>query len=354
MNGADPGSRASEARSDGPRGPRRDQRVLGVVGTLVWDTIRQRDGHQGTLEEWGGIGYALEALSASLDEEWEILPILKVGEDLSERAFRFLRSVSRVRSDGGVVVVPEPNNRVELRYEGQVRQTEKLSGGVPPWTWDELRPLVARCDALYVNFISGFEMELSTAIETRAAFGGPIYADLHSLFLAVGPEGDRIPRALPYWSEWLRAFDAVQVNDQEFELLGRAHGDPWQLAANVVGTELKLIAVTLGPKGAAYVSSSAFVSDPFSWPEARRRIAATGPARSGRVEARAPVLDHGDPTGCGDVWGASLFARLLAGEDLEPAMAFANAMAARNVVHRGARGLASHLQGRVATRSEAP
>jgi len=53
--------------------------------------------------------------------------------------------------------------------------------------------LVKRCDALYVNFISGHEMELDTARALRMGYRGPTYADLHSLFLAVGAAGLRVP-----------------------------------------------------------------------------------------------------------------------------------------------------------------
>jgi hypothetical protein len=321
-------------------------RVLGVVGTLVWDTIRRRDVRSEAVEEWGGIGYSLEALSGLLPGEWEILPLVKVGSDLSEEAFRYLRSIPRVRVSPGVTVVPEPNNRVELRYSGEIRQAERLTGGVPPWSWTELRPLAGECDALYVNFISGFEMDLETAIALREGFPGPIYADLHSLFLGMGRQGDRIPRALPHWAEWLRCFDAVQMNEGEFELLGRAHGDSWRLAAELVGPELKLITVTLGSRGAAYVTASGLDPDPLTWAASRSRLAVPGPAVSGRVIG-VDAGEGGDPTGCGDVWGSSCMAGLLGGMDLEGAMTRANIMAARNFHHRGARGLAMHLAGRI-------
>jgi sugar/nucleoside kinase (ribokinase family) len=54
---------------------------------------------------------------------------------------------------------------------------------------------------------------------------------------------------------------------------------------------------------------------------------------------------NGDPTGCGDVFGATLAARLFDGEPLEQAMAQANRMARRNVSFRGATGLQHHLRG---------
>ena len=333
-----------EARPDPARRP-----VLGVVGTLVWDTIHLRDGRDQAVEEWGGVSYALEALAASLPAPWRIAPIVKVGRDLAEPGLRFLGGIPRVDAHRAVRVVPEPNNRVELRYEDDERRRERLSGGVPAWSWEELRPRAGECDALYVNFISGFEMELETARRLREAFRGPIYADLHSLFLGIGRHGEREPRPLPRWESWLRCFDAVQMNRDEFALLGRDAGDPWRLAARVVGPDLKLVAVTMGPRGAAYVAAPAFSPDASTWPGTRGTVAGAAPATTGRVEV-AGGPRRGDATGCGDVWGATFFARLLEGDPLERAVATANSMAARNVEHRGARGLHLHLLGRIARR----
>jgi len=318
-------------------------RTLGVIGTMVWDRILDRDGRGEPVEEWGGIGYGLAALQASLPSGWAILPILKVGRDLSEEAYRFLREMPAV-DPSGITLVPEPNNRVELRYETASRRVERLSGGVPPWNWPDL------CDALYVNFISGFEMDLPAAQALRAGYRGPTYADLHSLFLGLGRRGVRFPRVLPSWGQWLRCFDAVQMNEDEFELMGRAWGDPWHLAADNVGPDLKLITVTLGARGAAYVAGADFDPNPFRW-RGSRPVAGVAPARSARV-AVAGGERAGDPTGCGDVWGATFFARLLGGDGLEEAMREANRLAARNVEHRGARGLFRHLSGRLSHTEE--
>jgi len=327
----------------------RGAKRLGVVGTMVWDTIHERDGARDTIEEWGGISYGLAAAAAAIPDGWVVVPIVKVGRDLSESALRFLRSIPRLECDTGIRVVPHPNNRVELRYLDAERRAERLQGGVPPWLWTELAPVARACDALYVNFISGFEMELDTARSLRAGYDGPTYTDLHSLFLGVGRSGRRFPQELPSAGAWLRCFDAVQMNEDEFELLGRRVGDPWELAAGVVGPELKLVTVTLGSAGAGYVTGPGFDPDPTTWPAMRHRVGAAGPVRSGRVEQEARA-EEGDPTGCGDVWGGTLFAKLLAGRPLLGAMEDANRAAARNAGHRGARGLYDHLLGRVAGR----
>lgn len=318
-----------------------------MVGTLVWDTIHLRDGHGRPAEEWGGVSYTLEALAASLPARWRIVPILKVGRDLAEPALRFLGEIPRVNPHRAVRIVPEPNNRVELRYQDDERRSERLSGGVPAWSWEELWPLARDCDALYVNFISGFEMELDTARMLGEAFEGPIYADLHSLFLGIGRHGEREPRPLPLWDRWLRCFDAVQMNEDEYALLGRDAGDPWRLAAQVVGPDLKLVAVTLGSRGAVCVGAPGLSSDTSAWPGMRGRVATAAPATTRHIDVPGGPRE-GDVTGCGDVWGATLFARLLEGEGIERAIIAANSMAARNVAHRGARGLHLHLMGRIA------
>lgn len=327
----------------------RRPRRLGVIGTLVWDTIQARDGWEQPVEEWGGIGYALGALAAALPAGWEVVPVVKVGHDLAEEALRFLREFPAIDVETGVRVVPDPTPRVFLRYVADDRRTEYLRGGVPPWEWTELAPIVRSCDALYVNFITGFELTLDTARALRAGYGGPTYADLHTLFKGVGREGLRVPRELPAPGGWLRSFDAVQMNECEFELLGRAHGDGWQLAAEVTGPELKLITVTLGDRGAAWVAAPDFSPDPWKWPATRDTVGSAGPTRSGRVEPAGGAL-VGDPTGCGDVWGATFFARLLVGDTLDDALATANRHAGRNVLHRGARGLHHHLLGRLSER----
>ena len=318
--------------------------TVGVLGTLIWDRIFRRDGRREPVEEWGGISYGLEALAAALPEGWSIRPILKVGQDLAEEALRYLRSVPRVETDPGVRIVPFPNTRVELRYQEQDRRLERLTGGAPPWTWLELGPVLSGLDALFVNFISGFELEQDTATQLRESFPGPIYADLHSLFLGITAQGLRVPQELVGWGAWMRAFDAVQMNEDEFELLGRSWGDPWQLAADIVGPELKLITVTLSERGAAYVAAPDFEPDPRTWAATRRSLGRGGAARSGKVSLESDAK-FGDPTGCGDVWGATFFGRLLGGDPLEKAMATANRMAEKNVEHRGARGLHLHLRG---------
>ena len=310
-------------------------RTVGVLGTLVWDRILTWPDGDTATEDWGGIAYSLAAMVASTPRSWAARPIVKVGSDLADVGRAFLGGLPRVE-DRAVVTVPEPNNRVELRYETRDRRTERLTGGVPPWRADELLEATRGCDALFVNFISGFEMDLDTARRLRAHFPGPIYCDLHSLFLGIDPDGTRVPRRLPWAEEWVACFDAIQVNEDELELLCDPDG-PRRGIEDVPGPHTALATVTLGRDGAAFAIRPGGAEGPLAWPAVRGQPV-EGVARGGRVPLRGEP-SAGDPTGCGDVWGAATFGRLLAGDAVEAALRHANRLAAASVEHTGASAL---------------
>jgi hypothetical protein len=319
---------------------RRGGRV-GVIGTFVWDVIYGRDARAGAVEEWGGITYALCALDAALPPDWEIVPLIKAGSDLMARAREVVATLRHVAADGALIEVPYPNNRVELRYVSAERRTERLSGGVPGWSWLGLKPLLRNIDALYVNLISGFELDLETFHLLRQHFQGPIYCDLHSLALAVQPSGLRTPRPLPNIAEWCRCADIVQVNEEELAMMAP---DPLALAATAVANGVRGLIVTLGSRGVVYFAAPGF--DRLADVTRGGVAGPPGPIRTAVIAAeRAPIDGGGDPTGCGDVLGATCFSRLLGGASLADALQAAQVAAARNVAHRGASGLAHFLRG---------
>jgi hypothetical protein len=303
---------------------------IGIIGSLVWDLIYGRDHLAPPVEEWGGIAYALAGLDASLPPEWEIVPLIKVGRDLSGQAQHFLAGLSRLAPGARCVEVTAPNNRVVLHYQSTERRCERMSGGVPGWTWAELGPMVGDLDAIYVNFISGFELSLGTAQALRQGFKGPLYADLHSLFLGMHQDGIRVLRPLPDAPSWFGCFDFLQLNEDEMQQLTP---DPLTLAADALRAGVSLLTVTLGQRGVAYVAAPGL----------------EGAASVRTALISAPRVETLDPTGCGDVFGAAAFARLLAGDGVERALTQAATLAARNACFRGASGLTRHLRGELVT-----
>lgn len=322
------------------------RRRLGVIGTFVWDEIHGRDPAQAPVEEWGGITYALAGLDAALGPDWDIVPLIKVGSDLAQRARNYVATLRHAALDAAVIEVPYPNNRVTLRYQSAERRTEQLVGGIPGWQWLGLKPLLRDIDALYVNLISGWELNLETAQLIRQHFSGALYCDIHSLLLGVDADGYRVPRAVQDVAAWFQCFDLIQVNEDELALLAP---DALALAATAMAAGVCAINVTLGPRGAVYFAAPGFerLSD------MRRTMlpvsgALGGAIRTALVPARQPPeTGTCDPTGCGDVWGATYFARLLAGDKLGDAIDAAMQAASRNLTHRGAESLANHLRGEI-------
>lgn len=338
----DPGMepRRRERRREKENSPEAVRR-LGVLGTMVWDKVF-RPGEQTPTESWGGLSYALEAFCAALPEGWDIVPILRVGPDRVESAREYLGGMERLGTLSGVLESPFEAVTVERHYLGDWRRKERLLGRELPWGREELSSLLSGLDALYLNFITGFEMGLKTALALKTVTAVPLYADLHSLFLDKDEEGLRASRTLPRWRDWLGAFDIVQMNEEEFSTLDTTPEGSLEAVENLVGPELKLLAVTLGAEGAKYIGASGFILDSERWPGARKAHRDSGIFVKGTIPQETPSFS-GDPSGCGDVWGATFFSRLLAGDRLEAAMGEANRCAARKMAHQGAPGLRHRL-----------
>lgn len=329
--------------SDGNPGAR--TAVLGVLGTFVLDRIVGLSGRDEVVEDLGGIAYALSAVTAALPRGWRVRPVARVGADASERIRRWLGGLDegtrgRVGLEtSGLVDVSEPNNRVELRYRDDSSRTEHLTGGVGGWRWEELAPVVDGCDALLVNFISGHELELDGLRRLRDAFPGPVYADLHSLFLDTAENGTRVPRRLPRWRDWIACFDAVQLNADELDLLRGS-----------VDVEAAVIdALALGP---AILTCTRGADGVVCWwsPDAGSRFSEGASGRGARDESvvrreiPAVQVADPDPTGCGDVWGAVMCCRLLAGEPVPVAAKVATRLAGAAAGWSGVEGLSARLQ----------
>jgi sugar/nucleoside kinase (ribokinase family) len=173
--------------------------------------------------------------------------------------------------------------------------------------------------------------------------------------MAVQPNGLRTPQPLPNVAEWCGCFDFLQVNEDEMAMMAP---DPMALSATAMAAGVSCLVVTLARRGAVYFAAPNFGSI-ADLP--RRGGLSTGPRGGtgafGAVRtALVPAVPArvapgaGDPTGCGDVWGATYFSRLLAGDRIDDAMHAAHRAASRNVEHRGATGLANFLRGELSLR----
>lgn len=320
------------------------ERRVGVLGTLVCDDIYGPPPDITRSEGWGGIAYALSGLGAALDDHWDIVLFIKVGADVVADARRWTSTIPRMAAHADLASADAPNNRSELRYVTTEVRTERMSGGVPGWTFAELRDALdaAQLDALYVNFLSGTEVDLPTMQRVRAHFAGPIYVDLHMMLWETDAQGRRALRPLTDALAWCACFDFIQLNEDEMRTIA-----PDPDALNVVATRAGAAAtfVTLGSRGVHYHVRPAHPRWPAvddmrpvrSTIDYERIITGVQPPQPVRVGV--PV----DPTGCGDVWGGTVFARMLAGDAPHVAMSAANRAASLNAESQGVTGLVDRL-----------
>ena len=217
--------------------------------------------------------------------------------------------------------------------------------------------MVRDLDALYVNFISGFELCLGTAQALRQGFRGPIYADLHSLFLGMQHDGMRVLQPLPDAAglvRLLRRGPAQRGRDAPALARSARRSAPQALGAGRVAAG--------GDAGAAGARPTWRRRGSTGWRRAAGGRRSGGqprrgtPVRPRRLTADChrphrphprPAVDALDPTGCGDVFGAAACARLLAGDAVEAALAPRRPRwPARNAALPRRRRPGRHLRGR--------
>ena len=344
-------SRPRRARTAGRARCGTKQRV-GVIGTFVWDVIHGRDARAVPVEEWGGITYTLAGLDAALPDDWEIVPILKVGDDLAERA----RAITSARC--GASRPTRRWSRCRIPDIASSCATSTTSGAprcspaaFPAGAGSALKPLHRRRAAR--RAVRQLPERLGARPRDRAAAAAALpgpdpLRPAHDGDGGAAGRAAHAARRSPTWRSGARCFDFLQMNEDEMATIAP---DPMSLAATAIAAGVSCLLVTLGKRGAVYVAAPGFdtICDlpPRARTEPRRRAAAR--ARSARCARRwcprALSDEPGDPTGCGDVCGATYFSRMLAGDKLSDAMTAAALAAARNVGHRGATGLAAHLRG---------
>lgn len=317
------------SRSDGARGradPGPDALRVGVTGTIVEDTIDTVDSVR--IEDLGGITYALHGLSAFLPDGAVAHPVIEVGSDAIDRVRRELRGLRALSADD-FRPVRHVNNKVHLAYHADGSRDETLTGGVPPAAWDLYEPWLDRLDAWLWNFISGMETDLATFGRVKAGFRGDVYMDIHSLCLEHVPGRARRHRTPERWEAWVEGVRWLQMNEAEAGLLQRgepttlSEDDEESLAVRLHGLGAEAVLFTLGARGARlYGADGAILTEP--------------------VPDGEPAVD---PTGCGDVFGATWLS-LKVGHGRSPAGALAGAVEAASLAAtlRGTRGLAGRLR----------
>jgi sugar/nucleoside kinase (ribokinase family) len=272
--------------------------------------------------------YSIMAMDASIEPDSRIYPMTRVGRDLIANVHNTLRYLPRVSSDG-IIEDENPNNRVELRYTDAETREERVTGGVEPLDTRDLLPL-EDLDGLSINLVSGREVGREVLQEKIEKLHFPIHLDLHSYLIDYDESGTHYWRCPDGWKMWLDLCDILQVNRDELFTIAGHDGEIFDVGNEVWKVcgqkRTSCLLVTDGEKGS------------WGWYSDKG-----GKARNCYVPPKRD-LDVVDPTGSGDVYGASFFLSRLNGESVESAMIHATRKAGINCKHSGTRNLNEYLR----------
>lgn len=293
---------------------------IAVVGTINRDTIHLRGGE--VIEGYGGILYNLIALSRLLGSEATIHPVCNLGHDIWEEVMVRLGRYSNLRLDE-IRKIRRRNNHVSLFYDKRGEKSEILKNRVPPLSFERVRR-VLESDFILVNFISGFDLSLSTLRKMFSERKGNLLVDLHSLTLGIERSGRRFFRRPPKWREYVRSCDYLQLNRRELEVVTAGES----LRVDEVPARLRDLN-RLGPKGVVVTLG--------------RRGALASFREGSKIRKRRlwpyRPSEEVDVTGCGDVFSAGFIYSHLTGRKFFEAAEFANRAAGFKAGFSGVEGL---------------
>jgi sugar/nucleoside kinase (ribokinase family) len=215
----------------------------------------------------------------------------------------------------GITRVSCLNNVVYLQLSPGKERCEHTEINLPTMSFAQIEPYLD-CNALILNFTSGYELNLETVERVLELFTGIIYIDIHSLTLGIDENRHRYRRKIPQWHRWIIGAHFIQLTADE--AWSFYTGEDFNLeAAKTVGREISKFAkiaciMTFGPEGVLVFTKE-------------------GEFKVDVVKVEAPV----DTTGCGDVLGASFLWRYLETEETLNSIEFAVQMATKKCTFSG-------------------
>jgi adenosine kinase len=297
-------------------------RSVAVLGPIPRDRITTHRGE--VFEKYGCALYTVAALSALLDDDDRIHPVVHVRREDEEPIKELLSQFPNVDLTG-VRSASDHGAVVELTYVDQNTRIEQQVGFMEPITPADVE-FVLDADAFVCVPITDYEVGQATLQYLKTHSDGTILLDAHGPTSTLVIEGERRRRLWVERDSWLPQVDILKMNVEEAgcswfpsrdALEHHDAGAPIadeelpRFAEHCLRRGVKAVCVTLDERGCvAY------------WLDDAGRLAE-------EVVPRVPVQHVVDTTGCGDSFAAGMAFGYLHDVDIVRAAQYGNAMGAQ-------------------------
>lgn len=161
-------------------------------------------------------------------------------------------------------------------------------------------------DGIFINMITGFDINLKQMEEIRKEFNGLIYFDVHTLSRGVDDDMKRNFRCIPDFDKWAQHIDIIQANEQEIKTLSNEN-DEVNIVKLIFSYGIKIFIITKDEFGArVYFKNDDEIETVFI---SSLKLAAV------------------NKVGCGDIFGAVFFYNYIRKGDIIDSLLTANAAA---------------------------
>jgi sugar/nucleoside kinase (ribokinase family) len=303
-------------------------RSVAVLGPIPRDRIITHRGE--VFEKYGCALYTVAALSALLDADDRILPIVHVRRDDEEPITQLLAQFPNVdltgirsESDHGAVV--------ELTYVDQNTRIEQQTAFMDPITPADVE-FALHADAFVCVPITDYEVGQATLAYIKEHSDGTVLLDAHGPTSTLVIGGERRRRLWVERDSWLPHIDILKMNLEEAgcswfpSSAALEHHDAGapiaedqlpEFAEHCLRHGVRAVCVTLDQRGCVVY-----------WLDEAGGLVE-------RVVPRIPVEDVVDATGAGDSFAAGMAFGYLQDRDIVRAAQYGNAMGAQRVSGSG-------------------